>query len=80
MGDSPTAPRHVPIRVDAYAGSSGEQEPRTFELDDEAVTVRAVLDQWREPDGRRFRVVGSDGHQYVLLCREPDLDWWLSIQ
>lgn len=65
------------IRVRAYAGATGEEEPRTVTIEDENLAVEEILDRWREPGGRFFRVRLAGGRRLLLCCREPDLSWWL---
>ena len=66
-----------PAQVHAHAGGRGEEEPRSFEWAGARLEVREILVRWREPGGRYFRVVAEDGTRYLLVCREPDLNWWL---
>ncbi len=67
----------IPIRVAAWSGSRGEEEPRRFELEGRELEVVEILDRWREPHGRAFRVRAGDGQSYLLFCQEPELRWWL---
>ena len=69
--------REVPIRVAAWSGSRGEEEPRRFELEGRELEVAEILERWREPHGRAFRVRADDGRSYLLFCQEPELRWWL---
>jgi chemotaxis protein methyltransferase CheR len=66
-----------PVRVLAYAGAFGEEEPRAVALAQGELRVTEVLVRWREPDGCYFRVRTEDGDRRLLLRREPDLTWWL---
>ncbi len=44
------------VAVDCYAGYRGEQTPRRFTRGDQLVEILAIVDQWRTPDHRYFRV------------------------
>lgn len=70
-------PSEQEVVVRAYSGSRGEEEPRAVMLEGFPLEVTAVLDRWREPDGRLFRVQLEDRRRVILRCREPDQTWWL---
>jgi hypothetical protein len=55
-----------PIEVECYAGYRGEETPRRFTLGGREVQVVAVVERWREPRWRVFRVRGDDGREYRL--------------
>ncbi len=57
------APRVV--EVECYAGSQGEETPRRFRLGDWQVEIETVVERWRTPDARGFRVTAG-GQTYVL--------------
>ena len=54
------------VRVECYAGHRGEETPRRLLMDERAVEVAEVLDQWLAPDHRYFKVLGADGALYIL--------------
>ena len=54
------------VAVDCYAGSRGEETPRRYRLGDRLVEIRTVVDQWRTPDHRYFRVRTAAGESYTL--------------
>lgn len=61
MHESPTR-----IRVESYAGYRGEERPRRLLLDDRTVEVAEILDAWRAPEHRYFRILGADGATYLI--------------
>jgi hypothetical protein len=64
----------VDARVECYAGSRGAEEPRAIVFPDgRRVEVAAILERWRSPDHRGFRVEGDDGRIYRL--KEAEGDW-----
>jgi hypothetical protein len=64
----------VDARVECYAGSRGAEEPRAIVFaDGRRVEVAAILDRWRSPEHRGFRVRGGDGLVYRL--EETHGDW-----
>ena len=48
------------VAVDCYAGHRGDETPRRFTRGDLLVEILAVVDQWRTPDHRYFRVATAD--------------------
>jgi len=70
----------LPIEVVAYSGSSGEEEPRQLRLAGRSSAVERILDRWREPGGRYFRVLTDDRHVHLLVCRDADLSWRLVVE
>ena len=44
------------VAVDCYAGHQAKETPRRFTRGDQLVEILAVVDQWRKPDHRYFRV------------------------
>jgi hypothetical protein len=70
----------VAIRIGAYCGAEGEEEPRTVEIRGLSLPVDEILERWREPRGRYFRVLLGDGSVHLLLCRAEDLSWWRVLE
>ena len=54
------------VAVDCYAGSRGEETPRRFTLENQLVEIQAIVDQWRTPDHRYFRVRTTASETYTL--------------
>ena len=67
----------VPIRVIAYSGYQGEQEPRALEHDGERLEVLGIADRWYDPAGSYFKVRASDGAVYLLRCDVASREWSL---
>ena len=53
-------PLAVAIAVDCYAGAQGDETPRRFTRGDQLVEILSVVDRWRTPDHRYFRVRTAD--------------------
>jgi hypothetical protein len=66
------------VRVECYAGYRGDQEPRRFEASGTTIEVVEIVDRWREPGLRTFRVRGHDGAVY-LLRHDEGTDRWETI-
>ncbi len=54
------------VAVDCYAGGRDEETPRRFTLEDRLVEIKEIVDQWRTPDHRYFRVTTAAGESYTL--------------
>ncbi len=54
------------VAVDCYAGSRGEETPRRFTFENQLVEIRTVVDQWRTPDHRYFKVRPAASESYTL--------------
>jgi hypothetical protein len=67
----------TPLKVVAYAGYQGEQEPRAFHFDGVRLEVLDIADRWYDPAGRYFKVRASDGALYLLRCDAESLEWQL---
>lgn len=74
MSDN-AGPGGCQTRVSAYAGGTGEEEPRSFEYAGARLAVTAIERRWREPEARWFAVEADGGARYLLECREPELEW-----
>ena len=48
------------VAVDYYAGHRGDETPRRFTRGDQRVEILAVVERWRTPDHRYFRVSTAD--------------------
>jgi len=54
------------LNVECYAGRKGDERPVRFWLDERQYAVKAVLDQWYEPENIFYRVRADDGNVYIL--------------
>ena len=66
------------IRVECYAGYSGEQEPRSFVLGERRFSVLEILDRWLEPGARYFKVKADDGRTFILRHDSVNELWELA--
>ena len=73
----------IPIQVQCYSGHKADESPRRFLCEGSEVEVEQVLDRWlgagkdsKEPKADYFKVVGKDGHDY-LLKHDLNSDQWL---
>lgn len=71
--------RPLAIEVVCHAGYRGEETPRRFRLGETEVLVADVVDRWLAPDHRYFKVVGSDGHTYILRHDVNTGQWDLTM-
>ncbi len=69
----------MPIKVECYAGYSGEETPRRFILGERKIEVVDVLDRWFAPEHRYFKVRGDDGFVYILQHDVTSSQWELTM-
>ena len=67
------------IRVECYAGYSGEQTPRVILFGEQRIEVADVVDQWLDPTHRYFKVLGKDGHTYIVRHDIMTSAWELTL-
>jgi hypothetical protein len=67
------------VRVKCYAGYRAEETPRRFLLGGRSVAVLEVLERWRMPEARGFRLRGDDGLLYVLVQDDTSGRWTAEI-
>jgi len=67
------------IQVECYCGYRGEETPRRLTLGVREIEVAEVLDRWLAPDHRYFKVLGTDGSEYILRHDMTSLDWELIL-
>jgi len=63
------------VQVRCYAGYRGEEAPRSFCRGEQEVRVQEIVESWRTPQARCFRVRAEDGAHYVL-CHLEGADLW----
>lgn len=67
------------IDVECYAGYQGEQTPRVVHLGERRIEVAEVLDQWLSPAHRYFKLLGKDGHTYLVRHDVAARRWELTM-
>ena len=70
--------QHFRLRVEAYCGYRGEQEPRAFTLGERRFTVQEILDRWLDPQHRYFKIRADDGRTFILRHDSPTDAWELA--
>jgi hypothetical protein len=65
----------LPVRVECYAGYRDEETPRRFCLAGGWLEVVKVVDRWRDPAHRYFKVRADDADTYVLE-HDTELHRW----
>lgn len=64
------------IRVWAYSGYKANERPLRFNPGGMELTVKDILDRWRDEGNDFFRVVADDGRTWLLRWdREAD-EWY----
>ncbi len=68
-------PQDISLQVECYAGYQGDETPRRFSFGGRQVEVIDVIDRWRTPDCRYFRIMGDDGGTYLLRYLNASGRW-----
>lgn len=67
------------VRVECYAGYMGEQTPRVVHFGEQRIEVAEVVDQWLAPTHRYFKLLGKDGHTYIVRHDVIAGNWELTM-
>jgi hypothetical protein len=71
------------VRAATYDGYRSGEQPRSFVLEGEKISVAEIISQWVEEtvedkqQRRCFRVKGDDGLTYLLSFIEQTGEWYL---
>jgi uncharacterized protein (UPF0128 family) len=65
------------LNVECYSSRKADERPVRFRLEGREYFVKAVLDQWYEPESIFYKVRADDGNFYILRQRTstPDRAW-----
>ena len=74
----------IRVQVQHYSGYRADEHPLTFALEGVEIEVVEILDQWlaasKEPDrspSDYFKVLGNEGHEYLLRHARGFNDWYV---
>jgi hypothetical protein len=67
------------IRVECYAGYRGEETPRRFFMDGNAIEIEEVIDRWLAPEYRYFKVRAGENDIYILRHDALAQRWELTL-
>ncbi|EEF60525.1 hypothetical protein [Pedosphaera parvula] len=77
----------VPVKVECHAEAKGDELPRLFVWEQEAIGVGDVVDRWYQVEGKPewpranyFKVRGMDNHEYLLKHDLESGEWYLGKQ
>ena len=71
------------VEVTSYAGYRSGEQPRSFVLKGQKISVEEIISQWVDEAAedkqqkRCFRVKGDDGFTYLLSYIEQTDEWFL---
>lgn len=66
------------LKVECYSGYRADERPVRFFLQDRALEVKDIEDQWYGPSAHYFRVRAGDDNMYILCRDEATGEWSLS--
>ena len=67
------------IFVETAMTEDGFDLPRSIRFGDRHLDVAQTIDQWHGADHRYLKVIGVDGHTYILRHDEVRDDWDLTL-
>ena len=67
------------VQVECVAGHRGEPTPTRFSLGSTWVEVVEIVDAWRAPDHRYFKLRGKDRACYILRYDAATDHWQLAL-
>ena len=67
------------LRVECYAGHRADAEPRLLHIGRREVTVTEIIDRWRDPRHRFFKLRGDDGGIYLLRQDTIEDRWEMTL-
>ncbi|HED01003.1 MAG TPA: hypothetical protein ENN18_11610 [Proteobacteria bacterium] len=65
------------LKVQCYSGYKADEKPVSFVLDSNRLIVEKIIDQWRGPEFKYFKVLADDGKAYLLRHDEENNEWVL---
>ena len=65
--------------VECHSGYEYAGRPTALVWEGERLEVEEVLESWRTPDGKRFRVRATDQRVFELAYHEPNDAWQVSL-
>jgi hypothetical protein len=54
------------LNVECYSGRKADERPVRFWLEGRQYVVKAVLDQWYDPESISYKVRDDDGNLYIV--------------
>ncbi len=66
-------------RVWTYSGYEYAERPRALSWDGERLEIIEVLDRWRTPGKKGFRVRTSDKREFELVYEELAEEWSIEL-
>jgi hypothetical protein len=65
------------IQVECYAGYRGEETPRHIQMATYKIEIRKIVDRWRSPDHRYFKILSRDDATYIIRHDTENWQWEL---
>jgi hypothetical protein len=63
------------VVVECYSGYTFPQRPKAIFKDNERLEIETIETEWRNPQGKFFRVKMIDGSIFVLFYDEANDNW-----
>jgi len=65
-------------RVQCYSGSTGDEEPRSFDIGYQRCEVLDIVERWKAPTHRYFKVKVQGAKFFMLRQPNGGDDWEMS--
>lgn len=62
-------------QVECYSGSAYGERPRAFTWQGQRLEIIRLVDRWRQPGERGFRVSTPGGQEFMLVYDEQNAAW-----
>ena len=66
--------------VECHSGSEYAEQPTALQWEGQRLEIKAVLAQWRTPEGKCFRVRAAGGREFELFYGERSAEWRISLK
>ena len=69
----------MPESVECYSGVEYPERPTAVAYQGRRLEIAQVIQAWRIPEGKRFRVQTEDMQVFELLYGESEGDWLITL-
>jgi hypothetical protein len=66
-------------RVECYSGVEYPERPTAISYQGQRLEIAQVIQAWRIPEGKRFRVQTTDMQVFELVYKESENDWLITL-
>ena len=67
------------ILVECHSGYEYAQRPKALHWQGERLGIETIVTEWREPNGKRFRVLAENSQDFDLFYDVDKDEWEIKI-